>query len=149
MHWGQTRIHAEQLAAEELLDELSALSEAEPGEAISDEEEAALRLENPKGKLLERCTPLRMTPTFDVHPVLTRDGQGFEASVGVTLPNGEELWSAIRRARSAKAAEQAAAASLLPQVLAATATSSPAPPAPTLDPRSALNELRTRGGLRD
>ncbi len=36
-----------------------------------------------------------MTPVFDVHPVLTSDGNGFEASVTVLLPSGEELWMRI------------------------------------------------------
>ncbi len=148
-HWGHARAAAEQRAAQELLDELATHSEAEPGEVVTEEEEAAHRLENPKGKLLERCTVLRVTASFDVHPVLTRDGQGFEASVSVTLPNGEEVWSEIRRARSAKAAEQAAAASLLPQVLAASAAPPTTLPPLSIDARSTLNELRSRGGLRD
>jgi dsRNA-specific ribonuclease len=153
MHWAQTRVSAEQLAAGELLGVLALTSEAEPGELVTDDEEAALRLQNPKGKLFERCVGLRVTPVFDVHPVLTSDGNGFEASVSVLLPSGEELWSDIRRAGSAKAAEQAAAASLLPQVISA-ATPGPSsavspPPSAATDARSALNELRMRGGLRD
>ena len=149
MQWAHARTSAEQLAAGDLLAELATTSEGEPSEVVAEDEEATLRLANPKGKLLERCVVLRVAPVFDVHPVLTGDGNGFEASVGVTLPNGDELWSDIRRARTAKAAEQAAAASLLPQVLAATKEASlPRPPSQT-DARSALNELRMRGGLRD
>jgi dsRNA-specific ribonuclease len=150
MHWALARSRAEQLAAKALLEELAMASEEEPYELVSEEEEAALRLENPKGKLLERCVVLRLAPVFDVQPVLTSEGNAFEASANITLSNGEELWSDLRRARSAKAAEQAAAASLLPQVLAATASAtSPPSPATSMDARSALNELRMRGGLRD
>jgi dsRNA-specific ribonuclease len=148
MRWANGRIGAEQLASAELLEQLAATSEGEPGEFVSEEEETQLRLENPKGKLLERCTALRLSPVFDVRPVLASDGNGFEASASVTLANGDELWSDIRRARSAKTAEQAAAASLLPQVLAASASPS-TPPASGMDARSALNELRMRGALRD
>jgi dsRNA-specific ribonuclease len=149
MQWAHARTSAEQLAARDLLSELATTSEGEPSEVVAEDEEATLRLANPKGKLLERCVVLRVAPVFDVHPVLTGEGNGFEASVGVTLPNGDELWSDIRRARTAKVAEQAAAASLLPQVLAATKTVS-LPPSPSqTDARSALNELRMRGGLRD
>jgi len=150
MHWALARSRAEQIAAKALLDELAAASEEEPSELVTEEQEAALRLENPKGKLLEHCVVLRLAPVFDVQPVLTSAGNAFEASVSITLSNGDELWSDLRRARSAKAAEQAAAASLLPQVLAATASAAPAPAAAaTTDARSALNEIRMRGGLRD
>jgi dsRNA-specific ribonuclease len=153
MHWAHTRVSAEQLAARELLGEFALTSEAKPGELVADDEEAALRLQNPKGKLLERCVGLRVTPVFDVRPVLTSEGNGFEASVTVLLPSGEELWSDIRRARSAKAAEQAAAASLLPQVITAVAAAPSPAVSPPLssgtDARSALNELRMRGELRD
>jgi len=152
MHWALARSRAEQIAAKALLDELAAASEEEPSELVTEEQEAALRLENPKGKLLEHCVVLRLAPVFDVQPVLTSAGNAFEASVSITLSNGDELWSDLRRARSAKAAEQAAAASLLPQVLAATVSTSQASPAATMatmDARSALNEIRMRGGLRD
>jgi dsRNA-specific ribonuclease len=149
MHWAHARASAEQLAAGDLLAELARTSEGEPSEVVAADEETALRLANPKGKLLERCVVLRVAPVFDVHPVLTGDGNGFEASVGVTLPNGDELWSDIRRARTAKAAEQAAAASLLPQVLAATTAPLPVQPPSPADARSALNELRMRGALSD
>jgi dsRNA-specific ribonuclease len=150
LHWAHARMRAEQLAANALLEELATTSEGEPGELVSEDEEAKLRLENPKGKLIERCVALRLSPVFDVQPVLTGEGSGFEASVSVTLSNGDELWSDIRRARTAKAAEQAAAASLLSQVITVSATASPATPSPALvDARSALNELRMGGRLRD
>ncbi len=149
MQWAHARASAERLAAGDLLAKLANTSEGEPDEVVGEDEEAALRLANPKGKLIERCVALRVAPVFDVHPVLTGDGSGFEASVGVTLPNGDELWSEIRRARTAKAAEQAAAASLLPQVPAAAKAALLAPMPSLTDARSALNELRMRGGLRD
>ena len=80
----------------ELLAELATRSEPEPGELVTQDEEAALRLANPKGKLLERCVLLRVAPVFDVHPVLTGDGNGFEASVNVTLSTGDEPQSDVR-----------------------------------------------------
>ena len=95
MQWAHARIRAEQIAANVLLKELATTSEGEPGELVAEDEETKLRLENPKGKLLERCVVLRLTPMFDVQPVLTGEGNGFEASVSVTLSSGDELWSDI------------------------------------------------------
>ena len=150
MHWAADRITAEQLAARSLLEALAQTEDdAEPGEWVSEEEEARLRRENPKGALLEHCTRLRLTPRFEVRPVVTAEGPGFEASALVERADGDEVWSDLRRARQAKTAEQAAAESLLGRL----AGEAPSPALPVVavsqEPRSVLNELRQRGALRD
>ena len=124
MHWSADRMLAEQMAARALLDALARTEdEAEPGEWVPDTEEERLRRENPKGVLLERCARLRLTPRFEVRPVVTVEGPGFEASAFIERPGGEEMWGDLRRARQAKTAEQAAAATLLVRLEEETALS--------------------------
>jgi dsRNA-specific ribonuclease len=152
MHWAAERMTAEQLAARALLEALAQTEDdAEPGEWVTEEDEGRLRRENPKGALLERCIRLRLTPRFEVRPVVTPEGAGFEASAFVERADGEDVWSALRRACQAKTAEQAAAESLLHRL------TEEAPGSPALvpsevtsrEPRSVLNELRQRGELMD
>jgi hypothetical protein len=115
MHWAADRMTAEQLAARALLEALARTEdEAEPGEWVPDDDEPRLRRENPKGALLERCARLRLTPRFEVRPVVTTKGPGFEASAFVERADGEEVWGDLRRARQAKTAEQAASPLPLP-----------------------------------
>ncbi len=159
MQWAWERKLAEQMAARALLGQLAGdQDEGEPEEWISDEEAKRFAASNPKGTLLERCTLLRLTPTFDVHPLVTERGPGYEGSAHVTLPDGEEVWSDIRRGSSAKTVEHAVAASLIERL--PTELPSPAPPTDaavvsaalgtvTGEPRSMLNELRQKGLLRD
>lgn len=154
MQWATDRTLAEQMAAKILLGELAALGEdGSDDELVTAEEATALRARNPKGALLERCTALRLTATFDVQPVVTRHGSLFEASVHVVLPDGEEVWSDIRRASVAKLAEHAAAATLLPRLASGGAPEKTPAPAPSAasgaEPRSVLNEARQKGALRD
>jgi hypothetical protein len=149
-HWAGVWMMAEQLAARALLEAIAHTEEdAESEEWVAEEEETRLRQENPKGTLLERCARLRLTPRLEVRPIVTREGAGFEASAFVEAA-GDEVWSDLRRARQAKTAEQAAAASLLlrldqPIAPSPTRSLSAEPP----EPRGVLNELWQRGQVRD
>jgi len=148
--WPSALGAAEQLAAPDLLEQLARESEAEPDELVSAVEEAELRRDNPKGKLLERCAALRLTPVFDVRAVLSGNASAYEASVVVTLPGGEELFGELRCARNAKTAEQATAASHLGRLdESPRGAAAEDPPRPAEDARSRLNELRLGGVLRD
>jgi dsRNA-specific ribonuclease len=149
MHWAADRRTAEQMAAKVLLDALAGTEDnAEPDEWVTAEDEERLRQDNPKGALLALCARLRLTPPrFEVRPVVTPEGPGFEASACVERDDGEEVWSDLRRAQRAKTAEQAAAASLLLRL------GEDAPTLPAFhgarEPRAVLNELRQSGVLRD
>jgi dsRNA-specific ribonuclease len=150
MHWAPERIVAEQLAARALLQALAQTEDADPVAWVDEESAAGLRQTNPKGALLEICVRLGMTPRFEVRPVVTAQGAGFEAGVFVERAEGEELWGDLRRAREAKIAEQATAASLL-ELLWKVDEDRPREPAHSvtgLEPRSALNEMQQRGTLR-
>ncbi len=150
MHWAADRMTAEQMAARALLDALARTEdEAEPREWVPDDDEPRLRRENPKGALLERCARLRLTPRFEVRPVVTTEGPGFEASAFIERADGEEVWGDLRRARQAKTAEQAAAASLLLRLDEEAALSSAPASVTVREPRAVLNELRQNGVLRD
>lgn len=154
--WATTRRVAEQLAARALLDAL-ALSEeeSEPDEELTVEDEARVARANAKGKLLERCVVLRLSPVFDVRPLVTSGGARFEASAHVVLADGREVWSPLRRGPTAKGTEHAVADLLLSELEAARAEASAEDdggdvlPEVGGDPRMILNELRQKGRLRE
>ncbi len=150
--WASTRRVAEQLAARALLDALaSGEDEGEPGEELTPEDEARVTRANAKGKLLERCVVLRLTPIVDVRPLVTSGGPRFEGSAHVVLPSGQEVWSALRRGPTAKGTEHAVAESLLAELEAVRAEAGEDEELPEVggDPRMVLNELRQKGRLRD
>ncbi len=155
LKWATTRRVAEQLAARALLDVLaSGEEESEPDEELTADDEARVTRANAKGKLLERCVVLRLSPVFDVRPLVTAGGARFEASAHVVLGDGREVWSALRRGPTAKGAEHAVAELLLGELEAARADAAAeddddAPPEVGGDPRMILNELRQKGRLRD
>lgn len=156
MQWAWDRMLAEQMAARALLRQLVESEDAgDPGEWVTADEEGALRFENPKGALLERCVVLRLTPMFEVRSIVAATGPCFEANAHVVLEDGREVWSDIRRSMNAKLVEQAVARSLLGHLLAELpermtgSTSAPASDARTGEPRSVLNELRQKGRLRN
>lgn len=155
VHWSKKRMVAEQRAARALLDAM-ALSEeeSEPGEELTTENEARVTRANAKGKLLERCVVLRLSPVFDVRPLVTGTSSRFEASAHVVLSDGREVWSPLRRGPTAKGTEHAVAELLLGELEAARAEASDeddedAIPEVGDDPRMILNELRQKGRLRD
>ncbi len=154
VHWATTRRVAEQLAARALLEVMaSGEEESEPDEELTAEDEARVTRANAKGKLLERCVVLRLSPVFDVRPLVTAGGARFEASAHIVLEDGREVWSPLRRGPTAKGAEHAVAELLLVELEAARAEApdedDDAPPEVGGDPRMILNELRQKGRLRD
>lgn len=148
VHWATERTLAEQRAASALLSQLAALEdEGDAGEWVSEGEAAELRASNPKGRLLEHCVRAAMpAPSFDVRPVVTLDGPGFEATAHLVVGE-DEIWGDVRRASTAKAAEQATAASLLAR-LPGVAAAEPVK-VTAIEPVSVLNELRQKNAIRD
>jgi len=142
-HSGASRVVAEQLAARALLARLS--EGAAEARVVDDAREVALRQQNPKGRLLELASRMRVgAPSFRVEAGVG----GFVATATVARGDGTSHASGAWRARQAKTAEQAAAAELL-EALGAQDTAGEAAvegAAPTLrDPRMQLNEMRQLG----
>ncbi len=149
MQWATTRMLAEQLAARALLAALATREDVgEEDEELTSEEEATLARQNPKGRLLEQCVARRLTPVFEVRPIVTTQGPRFEGSAHVVLEDDQEVWSALRRGPSAKLVEQAVAKSLLAELDGATESADEELPEVGAHPRSVLNELHQKGQLR-
>lgn len=134
-----TPLVAEQLAARALLGKLAAAAEPDGAERVDAAEAERLRAENPKGRLLERCTRARRCPPeFTVEPL---PGGGFAGYAALDAWEEGPLESVRFRGESAKVVEQAAAADLLarlPEDRPAAGADAPAGP----DPRLALNRWR-------
>ncbi len=129
---------AELLAARALLAALTAGSTDAPrGTLIDADEEAALRTQNPKGRLLELCTRAQWTPPiFDVGAI----ANGFGGTARLTV-GGATLTAKARTARQAKLVEQALAAELLAQAEGLAERTEP-PVGARDNPRERLDELR-------
>jgi hypothetical protein len=113
------------------------------------EDEARFARGNAKGQLLEHGVVHRLTPVFDVRPLVTPSGPCFEASAHVVLADGREVWSALRRGSKEKLVEHAVATSLLEELAAERDTEGDDVPDVGDDPRTVLNELRQKGQVRD
>jgi hypothetical protein len=143
--------NSEQRAAAALLAQLAATEdEDDAGEWVSDDEAAHLRTRNPKGQLFEHCARAHLPSTHvEVRPIVTPRGPGFEATAHLPMEN-DDLWGDVRRAATAKLAEQAAAASLLARLHASASPASPEPaPIAATEPRSVLNEMRQKNAICD
>lgn len=140
-HTASSRVLAEQLAARALLSRLA--EGAGEARAVDEAREAALKQQNPKGRLLELASRLRVgAPSFRVEPAV----DGFVATATVPRGDGATLASGAWRARQAKTAEQAAAAELLDALTGAAEEAREAPLSPAArDPRMQLNEMRQLG----
>ncbi len=166
-----SKLLAEQMASRRLLD-LCRGSDASTPEPVTEAQEERLKQQNPKGRLLELATKLKVgPPVFTVEPTVG----GFVGRASLPLRNEPPLASSDYVARQAKSAEQAAAAELLKALHAwmhgerpkttsvettppVTAMAPPAPAGPSLaatprhlrgkDPRVQLNEMRQLGLLR-
>jgi Cft2 family RNA processing exonuclease len=158
-----SRLVAEQMASRRLLE---LLREGEAGATctVTEAQEGQLKQQNPKGRLLELATKLKVGP-----PVFTVDATvgGFVGRASVPLRNEPPLVSAAYAARQAKIAEQAAADDVLRALHAwmhgerpksdvaeaagdAPVDAAPAPqatprPLRGKDPRAQLNEMRQLG----
>jgi Cft2 family RNA processing exonuclease/dsRNA-specific ribonuclease len=142
-----SRLVAEQMAARRLL-ELWHGGEAEAPRPVTQEGE--LKQQNPKGRLLELATKLKVgPPVFTVDPTVA----GFVGKASLPLGDEPPLVSGPHVARQAKAAEQAAAAEVLSALQAWMEKDRPegepaAAKAATpqgKDPRMQLNEMRQLG----
>ena len=155
-HWGDSRKVAEQLAAQALLDELTALERDEPslrtaGAAaahddvfeVTEDDVARLRQSNPKGQVYEWCQrqrpPVRR-PKFEMRKV----------AGGVQWVRGRldtlELVSPWFAGGRRKDGEQAAAEALL-QLLPASEGAADVDAIATANPRTRLNDLVLHGPL--
>ncbi|MEO7328603.1 MAG: hypothetical protein ABI193_08500, partial [Minicystis sp.] len=155
-----SRLVAEQMAARRLL-ELWQADEVTAASPVTEAQEEQLKQQNPKGRLLELATRLKVgPPVFTVHPTVS----GFVGKGSVPLPNEPALVSGAHAARQARTAEQAAAAALLGALHAWTQGERPKSDEATLekpagdpalaatpprlrgkDPRVQLNEMRQIG----
>jgi len=149
-----SKLLAEQMAARRLLDLCSGEAAAE-ARAVSPAEEAQLKQQNPKGRLIELTTRAKVGPAvFTVEPTAA----GFVGRASLPLPDAPALRSGAHVARQAKTAEQAAAAELLDALRAWMDGERPAreaveaPPAESAprrpigkDPRMHLHEMRQLG----
>jgi Cft2 family RNA processing exonuclease/dsRNA-specific ribonuclease len=154
-----SRILAEQRAARRLL-ELLREAEATEASTVTEADEARLKQENPKGRLIELAARAKVgPPVFTVEPAVA----GYVGRVSLPLAGEPALASGAHAARQARTAEQAAAAEVLEALrgLLAGAPSAGARAAegaareeaspPRLagkDPRAQLNEMRQLGMIR-
>jgi Cft2 family RNA processing exonuclease/dsRNA-specific ribonuclease len=144
-HAAGARKLAEQLAARTLLALLVQGEAALQALAVPDTQTERDPVEDPKRRLLEACAQLHLpAPTFEERALV----EGTACRVGI--PGG--ACSPWFRARTARVAEQAAAACLLAHselVQALAAQEKAAPAVRTVgDPRMRLNEMRQAGQIR-
>jgi len=152
-----TRTLAEQMAARRLLDLCRGEQPAAEARPVTEAEEARLKQQNPKGRLIELATKLGVGP-----PVLTVEPTvgGFVGKASLPLRDAPALVSGAHAGRQAKIAEQAAASELLEALHAWARDERPeqeaapdesiepqasAPQPRGKDPRMALNEMRQLG----
>jgi Cft2 family RNA processing exonuclease/dsRNA-specific ribonuclease len=141
-----SRILAEQMAARRLL-ELWRGGDAPEAWPVTEAQEEQLKQQNPKGRLLELATRLKVgPPVFTVDPTVS----GFVGKASVPLRNEPALVSGAYAARQAKTAEQAAAAELLKALHAwmhgqRPKSDDPAPTETMADPVLASTPHRLRG----
>jgi Cft2 family RNA processing exonuclease len=138
---------AEHLAARALLTTLTGRVDGE-ATTIGEDDEARLKLENPKGRVLETCTQNRWpAPKVDLVPV----AGGYKARVSLSLSDGVALESPWFFSPRSRVAEQGAygwlAAKTEGKIPGPAAASPPTDDAP--DPRLFLNEQRQLGLLND
>ncbi len=145
-----SRTLAEQMAARALLELLR--SKDPSAEVVAEADEARLKQDNPKGRLIELTARRKLgPPVFKVEA----DVDGFIGWCELQFPDEAALASRRYAARQAKTVEQAAAAELLLALLARgaaelpTAAEPPSVPSPASTPprdaRGQLNEMRQLG----
>ncbi len=155
---GHTEKVAEQLAARKLLEILRKKIDPPDALSVDPEQEADLKLRNPKGRLLEICQQRKLpAPSIEETAV----PGGFVGRAWLRL-SGQKIQSKAFRASKGKTAQQAAAADLLEQLLGRSLpeTGGGSVESPGLamaasegsgggEPRMRLNEARQKGLLRD
>lgn len=151
-HRASSKLLAEQMAAQRLLELFREEPAAVETRSVTPDEEAQLKQQNPKGRLIELTTRAKVGPAvFTAEPTVA----GFVGRVSLPLPDGRSLASVAHVARQAKMAEQAAAAEVLEALEAWMRGEQPASAAPVeestprrpggKDPRMQLNEMRQLG----
>jgi hypothetical protein len=89
---------AEQLAAQALLNIVSQQVEAEEETLVSDDDAARLQSTNPKGKLLERCAQLKLSPP-QLEQTASPDGYRVRALISLTDQATRRVWDHLQPGR--------------------------------------------------